>query len=221
MYLFAIAGILLIASLIVAFFFYRQVRYQMRYLQQIQSAQEETLSEVEKLNEKFTVIRSHATDYINSLGPELAHEIFHIQNLLLAANAVLEEVQQLATSEELSALAQAHSLIETHFACKNSESPNDYRAKSAALNCPSTEQEHSAQTSTEGFVSTTSYREELAPGWQEYVESQLKVIGEAINAASLSASATGLPKRRERKSTQISLKELGLLRIEPKEPSSE
>ena len=160
---------------------------QIRKHQEIQSEFVKVEDEVMSLSGRFSIINSHAVDYINSLGPDIAHEIYHVQKILHAANAALAEAQLLLASEDISSLSRAQALLDRHF----------------------TRQQQAGIEPLPQDPDDIAYKE-LSEDWKREVEEELQKIGKAIASASSRATETGLPKRRKRQSTLLSLKQIGI-----------
>ena len=81
----------LVAALLTAGAILFRLQTQITKHRQIETKFAKVVDEVMSLSGRFSIIISHAVDYINALGPDIAHEIYHVQKILHAANAALAE----------------------------------------------------------------------------------------------------------------------------------
>lgn len=134
---------------------------------------------IEEFKIRIKLVEPHAADYMNSLGAEGSRAVLRLRDIISALERLIQELDNLLAYNHLGTLFEAKHLLDTAFL---SEEPEDKK---------------------EGFV-TLSY-DTLTSKWEEEIEDLLQEVGGKIANASISAEEVGIPKRRKRQPTLLSL----------------
>jgi hypothetical protein len=134
---------------------------------------------------RLQIVRSHAIDYLNSLGSEGARIMSEIQAQVAKIHMLTEEVNRLRGMNTISALTKAEKILD---------------GKSAIF----------VQESGAGDVASWEYR--LDTDWQSQLEKLLQDLGGDVASASLTAKDAGVPAfgKQFKRETIHDLKEAGI-----------
>lgn len=135
------------------------------------------------MRERVALVETSAVDYVNSIGREGVVALEQIQKRIDDLAALLNELEALVASGQPSAITE----VELYLANK-----------------------HPRQERIEREFDGTIRDFRFNPFWSSELEGLLQQLGKSVSQASLAATAVGLPKRRERKSTIQNLMRAGI-----------
>lgn len=189
--MFTIALVLLVlGGVTVLAILYRLRQAHTKLIGRVQRRYRQLCEKVRFFSERLGLIQAHALDYINSMSPEGSRAMYQLQQLIATQKKLVDELEDWVQSEDTVTLAEADRVLyEMLF------SPDD-----------------SAAAHVSGVVRTK------LDGWEIRFEQLLQLVGRDIADASRSARELGVARRRDRKSTQTSLKLAGILAAETGEP---
>jgi len=139
---------------------------------------------------RLQIVRSHAIDYLNSLGSEGARIMSEIQTEAGKVKLIRDHVQKLLSKKTVSSLKKAESIID---------------GESSVI----LEQSNSNEASQKGNKAN-EYALDL--NWQRKLEQMLQDLGNNVASASNTAKKAGVPafSRQEKRETIHDLKEAGI-----------
>ncbi|MFN8392429.1 MAG: hypothetical protein U0136_19205 [Bdellovibrionota bacterium] len=149
---------------------------------------------VASFEHRLNLLQEHALDYINSLSGDGARALYELQQLLAAQNHLLEQIAEKIALQDINALRNAEKIL-------------DAMNQKAQLTSERAELENSQVQKVYDPNDPSSLR----PGWESRAEELLQLLGLDISLASESSRASGIPRRRKRRGTSMSLKEAGIL----------
>lgn len=143
------------------------------------------LGTVSEFDSRLQIVRSHALDYLNSLGAEGARQMSEIQNSIARIQLAAEQAKNLLESENFKKMKLAEKILD---------------GKEAIL----------LDNSGSGKAGGWEYR--IQDNWNEDIEQKLQDLGSNVANASKSAKNTGIPTfgRQFKRETIHDLKEAGI-----------
>ena len=133
---------------------------------------------------RLSLIQEHALDYMNSISGEGSRALYQLQQIIASQRELIAQIESHLASQDINALRKADRLLE--------------------------ETLHKATPVGHGSKSSAAYGK-LLENWESRSEELLQTLGLDISLASESSRSSGLPKRRKRRGTSMSLKEAGIL----------
>ena len=181
-----IVFIILGAIIIVTFLRLRSMAVQQEELINIRQSTAEILNSYRECcadyQQRFLMVHSHSTDYVNSLRAETTKMILQLTNLIAAQEDHIARIEESLASDNPEMCAQAALQLK------------GLRAQTSNSRAP---------TSAGSTPRLWAFEEEA--------EVMLQKIGQDILTASQHARELGLPRKRDRKATSIHLTEAGIL----------
>lgn len=137
---------------------------------------------LEAFEKRLGLIQEHALDYMNSISGEGSRALYQLQQIISAQRELIREIEGHLAAQDINALRNADRLLE------------DTLHKNRM--------QHSEKK-------TATMR--LTENWEVKSEELLQTLGLDISLASQSSHDSGIPRRRKRRGTSMSLKEAGIL----------
>lgn len=134
--------------------------------------------------ERMQTIETHALDYLNSLTNDGQKAIYEVKELISAGKNLADEVQELIESRDMGAFAEAEKLLRDDFPI--------------------------SEEMVRKFDGTYVRRYPKYRNWKDVIENNLQQIGREVSRASTRATQSGVPKRKKRQSTVVSLMQAGV-----------
>lgn len=134
--------------------------------------------------ERLLTIETHALDYLNSLTQDGARALYEVKELIGAGKNLGDEIQELIETRDLSAFVEAERLLRDDF--------------------PITEE------MVRKFDGSYVRRYPKYRNWKDVIENHLQQVGREVSRASTRATESGVPKRKKRQSTVVSLMQAGV-----------
>ena len=134
--------------------------------------------------ERMQTIETHALDYLNSLTNDGQKAIYEVKELISAGKNLADEVQELIESRDMGAFAEAEKLLRDDFPI--------------------------SEEMVRKFDGTYVRRYPKYCNWKDVIENNLQQIGREVSRASTRATQSGVPKRKKRQSTVVSLMQAGV-----------
>lgn len=175
---------LLITFAVVAYFFVRRRTLEASLKIQVNDLK----AQVTDYRDRLDRIELHATDYINSIGANGSRDLFQLRSIILTLEKLVTDIEACLVTPETESMLEARALLEKTLAGAE-EAPPARNKEQANLVTPTTT---------------------LPPGWEMVLESLIQDLGSKIAQASLSADHAGIPKRRKKERTLLSLIHAGI-----------
>jgi hypothetical protein len=146
---------------------------------------ENVISTITEFGSRLQIVRSHAIDYLNSLGPDGARQMSEIQALLARIQLAADQARTLLDSESFSKMRLAEKILDGEEAIYLEDS---------------------------GSGNASNWEFKIADGWNTEVEKKLQELGANVATASTSAKNVGIPTfgRQFKRETIHDLKEAGI-----------
>lgn len=129
-------------------------------------------------------IETHALDYMNSLTQDGSKALYEVKELISAGRNLADEVQELIETRDLSAYNEAERLLRDDFVI--------------------------SEEMVRKFDGSYVRRYPKYRNWKDVIENHLQQIGREVSRASTRATESGIPKRKKRQSTVVSLMQAGV-----------
>ncbi len=142
---------------------------------------------IKVFGERLELVQEHAIDYMNSLSGEGTRALYQLQKILSTQREIIAEVEQLGNAQDVISLQKANRLL-------------DYLQSKANV-----------KPSASPSVDPPPRSDSLLDNWEPRSEELLQLLGLDVSLASDIAKRSGLPKRRKRQHTSLSLEEAGIL----------
>jgi hypothetical protein len=189
-------GVLLLSAVII-----RMLRLHARLDTSVRTKLKDLCVRIVSFEQRLNLLQEHALDYMNSLSGDGMRALYELQQILMAQRNLLAQIDQLIQRQQVEDLREADRLIE--FA--------NSRARPA-------ERESNPDYGTR--LIDPSKPTEVLQGWESRGEELLQLLGLDISLASENSKNCGLPRRRKRKGTSMSLQEAGILAAIRSQPST-
>ena len=176
-------AVLLVGGLVVAVLLYRLRRAHVKLISRVERRYRDLCEKVSFFQQRLGLIQTYALDYVNSMTPEGSRAMYQLQQLIAAQAKLVEELEDWVGSQDTVTLAEADRLL-----FEMLYSPDE-----------------SAATNESGVVRTKLDR------WEIRFEQLLQIVGRDVAAASRKARELGLPRRKDRRPTNATLKLAGIL----------
>jgi hypothetical protein len=146
---------------------------------------EKIVGRVSEFDSRLQIVRSHAIDYLNSLGPDGARRMSEIQTLLGKIQLAADQAKNLLESESFSKMKLAEKILDGQEAIFLEDS---------------------------GSGNASSWEFRIQDGWNTEIENKLQELGANVASASTSAKNVGIPTfgRQFKRETIHDLKEAGI-----------
>ena len=137
----------------------------------------------EELKQRARMVENSAVGYVNSIGKEGAQLLEELQRRIEQTTYLVNELESLLISGEPSAVKEVEMFL-----------------------CNDHPRQFNPERSYDGTVRLLRFDKD----WDVAIEGILQKLGESVSQASIAATAVGVPKRRERKSTLMNLLDAGI-----------
>ncbi len=154
-----------------------------RRMKQVADKVDELGSRFYPVLERVQAVEEHAVDYANSLDSESLVCLDELQKMVRTVKTVLFEVESRLESGDFREFKDAELFLTG---------------------------KHPRQLGTEQNFDGGELSLRIDPDWERHMERLLQIIGKSVSHASLAATEIGVPKRRKRKATLISLFRAGI-----------
>ena len=136
-----------------------------------------------ELKKRAKMVENSAVGYVNSIGKEGAQLLDELHRRIEQITFLVDELEGLLISGEPSAIKEVELFL-----------------------CNDHPRQFSPETNYDGTERLLRFNED----WDIEIEGILQKLGESVSQASIAATAVGIPKRRERKSTLMNLLDAGI-----------
>ena len=186
----AVAGVIMFAYSIL-----RLISIQERVDKSVKDKFESLQSRLGAFEHRLSLLQGHALDYMNSLSGEGTRALYRLQQILSAQRELMQQIESQIKLADVAALREAEKMLD------DANSPPSTTKQKAVK-----EQDH-----TEGEEQALQEDEIPRTNWEQQAEELFQLLGLDIALASESSKSSGLPRRRKRQPTSLSLEEAGIL----------
>ena len=174
-------GIACVPVILFAFAYWLQNRRRAKNLRARLEILDEQLGSFE---ERLLTIETHALDYLNSLTTDGSKALYEVKELVAAGKNLADEVQELIETGDVAAFGEAEKLLRDQFPLH--------------------------EEMVRKFDGSYVRRYPKFRNWKDVIENNLQQVGREVSRASNRATESGLPKRKKRQSTVVSLMQAGV-----------
>lgn len=174
-------GIACVPVMLFAFAYWMQNR---RRAKSLRARLDQLDQHIGSFEERLLTIETHALDYLNSLTVDGNKALYETKELVAAGKNLADEIQELIETGDVAAYGEAERLLRDQF--------------------PLTEE------MVRKFDGSYVRRYPKYRNWKDVIENNLQQVGREVSRASNRATESGIPKRKKRQSTVVSLMQAGV-----------